>query len=88
MILWLCYRKLSNPLLLEPRQPPTVERRVQDVDRQTQVTDLVAFISTPSNWLLPVAVITLFAVFREALVEYFELLTGFASNIFDSLTGK
>ena len=77
------FEKLPSNSLAINRQSGTVSIEPPILDQH-----LSFLANTPVVWIFPLGVFAIGLRFREAIVEYADLVSGLISNIFKSVLGK
>ena len=72
-----------------PKRISATKRQTEIVTAELPIIDqhLSILTHTPEIWILPLGVFAIGLRFREAIVEYVDLVSGLISNIFQSILG-
>ena len=72
-----------------PKPISATKRQTEIVTTEPPIIDqhLSILTQTPEIWILPLGVFAIGLRFREAIVEYVDLVSGLISNIFQSVLG-
>ena len=83
-------RRLDHFLQKLPSNTLAINRQTETVSIEQQILDQhLSFLThTPAIWIFPLGVFAIGLRFREAIVEYADLVSGLISNIFKSVLGK
>ena len=76
------FEKVPKHIMANKRQTEIVTTEPPIIDQQLSILT-----HTPEIWILPLGVFAIGLRFREAIVEYVDLVSGLISNIFQSVLG-